>query len=122
VGACGRFSTGTHSFPPQAKKGGFLKVNKKIGLMLLTLLFLTQFAAAQEIEQIMEPLNRVYDLVKAIISVVAILAITFAGAKFMFSGDNIQAREGAKSMVGYAIVGLVIVWIAPLLVNYLTIA
>lgn len=76
---------------------------------------------AGDIAQITEPLNKIYDLVKAIISVVAVLAITFAGVKFMFSGDNIQAREGAKSMVGYAMVGLVIVWVAPLLVNFLTV-
>jgi len=77
---------------------------------------------AGEVEEITAPLNKIYDLVKAVISVVAILAITFAGAQFMFSGDNIQSREGAKSMVLYAVIGLVIVWVAPLLVNYLTVA
>jgi len=96
-------------------------MGKKV-LLLATLLLFAQAALAAEadIEQITAPLNRIYDLVKAVISVVAILAITFAGAKFMFSGDNVQAREGAKSMVGYAVVGLVIVWVAPVLVGYLT--
>lgn len=73
-----------------------------------------------DIDKIVEPINNIYDLVKAVISVVALLAITFAGARFMFSGDNIQAREGAKSMLAYAVVGLLVVWIAPALVNYLT--
>jgi len=97
-------------------------VNGKIGLLLPALLLFAQaaLAAEGEIDQITEPLNRIYDLVKAVISVVAILAITFAGVKFMFSGDNIQAREGAKSLVGYCVAGLVIVWVAPILVGYLT--
>ncbi len=96
-------------------------MNRKNFLMLSLLLLFAQAVAAQaEVEQIMAPLNRIYDLVKAIISVVAILAITFAGAKFMFSGDNMQVREGAKSMISYAVVGLVVIWVAPILVGYLT--
>ena len=97
-------------------------MKRRIVLAVLALLFLAPIVAAAEgdIDMIMEPLNRIYDLVKGVISVAAILAITFAGAKFMFSGDNIQAREGAKSMISYAVVGLVVVWIAPVLVGYLT--
>lgn len=100
------------------------KFLSRIAVMWLAVFFLSaSFAVAAEsadVSAITAPLNKIYDLVKAVISVVAVLAITFAGAKFMFSGDNIQAREGAKSMLGYAIAGLVIIWIAPLLVNFLT--
>ena len=97
-------------------------MKRKIVLAVLVLLFFVPIVAAAEgdVDLIMEPLNKIYDLVKGVVSVAAILAITFAGAKFMFSGDNIQAREGAKSMISYAVVGLVVVWIAPVLVGYLT--
>ena len=120
--ACGRFLYWRSPISPTTNERRSLKVNKKIVLVLLALLFFAQVALAAEgeIEEITAPLTRIYDLVKAVISVVAILAITFAGVKFMFSGDNIQAREGAKSMVGYCVAGLVIVWVAPLLVGYLT--
>ena len=94
--------------------------NVVVVLFAVFLLFLPTVHAATDVSQITAPLNKIYDLVKAVISVVAILAITFAGSKFMFSGDNIQAREGAKSMLGYAIIGLVVVWIAPLMVSFLT--
>jgi len=57
---------------------------------------------------------------KGVISVIGIIAITIAGAMYMFSGSNIQNRESAKSMVSYAIIGLVLVWVAPILVQYLT--
>ena len=83
-------------------------------------LFVPLVHAQTDVSQITEPLNKIYDLVKAVISIVAILAITFAGAKFMFSGEDIKAREGAKAMVSYAIVGLVIIWVAPLMVSFLT--
>jgi len=95
-------------------------MNKKLSCILVLLVLLVPSVFAAEVSEITEPLNKIYDLVKGIISVVAVLALTFAGVQFMFSGDNIQAREGAKSMVSYAVVGLVIVWVAPLLVNYLT--
>ena len=100
------------------------KLVSNIGLLFFTalLMFLPFAHAATDISQITEPINKIYDLVKTVISVVAVLAITFAGAKFMFSGDNIQAREGAKSTLGYAIVGLVVVWVAPLIVGFLTAA
>jgi len=86
-------------------------------------LFFVPFVFASEasdIAAITAPLNKIYDLVKIAISTIALLAITFAGARFMFSGDNIQAREGSKAMISYAVIGLVIVWIAPLMVNFLT--
>ena len=76
--------------------------------------------AAGDVEAITEPLNRIYDLLKGVVSVVAVIAITVAGARFMFSGDNIQQREASKAMVGYCIMGLVVIWVAPVLVNYLT--
>jgi len=96
-------------------------MNKKFSCVLVALVLFVPVVFAAEVSEITAPLNKIYDLVKAIISVVAVLALTFAGVQFMFSGDNIQSREGAKSMVSYAVVGLVIVWVAPLLVNYLTV-
>ena len=85
---------------------------------MLVLLGAAAFAA--EVDQIVEPITRIYDLVRAVVSILGIIAITVAGAMYMFSGSNIQARENAKGMVSYAVVGLVLVWVAPLLVNYLT--
>ena len=96
-------------------------MGKKIASLLLAQLFVAQGAfAATDVSAITAPLNKIYDLLKAIVSVVAVIAITVAGARFMFSGDNIQQREASKSMVGYCIAGLVMVWIAPLMVGYLT--
>jgi RsiW-degrading membrane proteinase PrsW (M82 family) len=89
-------------------------------LLLTIVLLVSQVAFAATVQDITAPINRIYDLIKGIISVIGIIAITIAGAMYMFSGSNIQNRENAKSMVSYAIVGLVLVWVAPLIVGYLT--
>ena len=96
-------------------------MKKNLGIMIAVLL-LGSFVAAQtgNINTITEPINRIYDLVKAVVSILGIIAITIAGAHYMFSGSNIQTRENAKSMASYAVVGLVLVWVAPLVVTYLT--
>jgi FtsH-binding integral membrane protein len=95
----------------------------KITIIFLAMILLAGFCLAEttsEVEKIKEPITKIYDLMKAIISVLGVIAITAAGAMYMLSGNNIQTRENAKSMVSYAIIGLVLVWVAPLIVNYLT--
>jgi len=98
-------------------------MDKKFCMLWVLLMFCVMMSPvvfAQEVEQITEPLNRIYDIVKGVVTIVALLALTYAGGKFMTSGDNPQAREGAKGVVTSAVIGLVLVWIAPLLVSYLT--
>jgi len=89
--------------------------------MVLFLLVVLPFAhaAEEDLDKIKEPLNRVYSVIQAVVSVVGVIVITFAGFKFMGSGENVQARESAKQMLSFAVIGLMIVWIAPHLVNYL---
>ena len=94
-------------------------MKKKI-ILVLAVLLISQLAFAATVDDITAPITRIYDLIKGIISVVGIIALTIAGAMYMFSGSNIQNRENAKNMVSYAIIGLVLVWVAPLIVGYLT--
>ncbi|MFA5930688.1 MAG: pilin [archaeon] len=93
---------------------------KKFVPVVLLVLVLSQFAFAASVSDITAPVTKIYDLIKGVVSVVGIIAITIAGAMYMFSGSNIQSRENAKNMVSYAIVGLTLVWIAPIMVSYLT--
>ena len=94
---------------------------KKLACMLAIFLMFFQGALAETTTaEITAPLTKILQLVQAIVSIVAVIAITIGGARYMFSGDNIQAREGAKNMLSYAIVGLVVIWIAPFLVSYLS--
>ena len=93
-------------------------------LIISTLLLFSGMVLAQStgVNDITAPITKIYDLVKGAVSILGIIALTIAGGIYMFSGNNIQTRESAKSMVSYAVVGLVLVWIAPLVVNYLTAA
>ena len=93
---------------------------KKSLLVLCVLLLVSQVAFAASVSDVTAPITKIYDLIKGVVSVVGIIAITIAGAMYMFPGSNIQHRENAKNMVSYAIVGLVLVWVAPVLVGYLT--
>jgi len=93
---------------------------KKSLLVLPILLLVAQVVFAASVSDVTAPITKIYDLIKGVVSVIGIIAITIAGAMYMFSGSNIQSRENAKNMVSYAIVGLVLVWIAPVMVGYLT--
>lgn len=90
----------------------------RIGFMVLLLsgMVLADVSTAD----ITAPLNKIYDLVKAGVTIVALIMLTVSGFKYMTSGDNPMARDGAKQSVVYIVAGLVIVWVAPLMVGYLT--
>ena len=92
---------------------------KQLAILALALM-LGNFASAAAISDITAPITKIADLAKGIVSVLGVIAITVSGALYMFSGNNIVARENAKSMVSYAVAGLVLVWVAPFLVSYLT--
>ena len=93
---------------------------KKSMLVLAVLLLATQMVFAASVSDVTAPITKIYDLIKGVVLVVGLIALTVAGGMYMFSGSNIQSRENAKHMVSYAIVGLVLVWVAPVLVTYLT--
>ena len=62
-----------------------------LSMWLVVFLIIMPFVHADpgDVDLIVEPLNNIYDLIKGVISVVAIIAITFAGARFMFSGPKL---------------------------------
>ena len=53
-------------------------MNKKFSCILVALFLFVPFVFGAEVEEITEPLNKIYDLVKGVISVLGILALTFA--------------------------------------------
>jgi type IV secretory pathway VirB2 component (pilin) len=65
----------------------------------------------------------ILDLINFAISVsvvLAVVALIVAGFKYILAmGDEKKTEDATKSLI-YAIVGLVIVFIAPLIVNFLT--
>ncbi len=70
-------------------------------------------------DEILEPVMKIYNLVKYSATVIAVIVMLFAGVSYMTSGSNPAKREDAKNMLMYVIIGLIVVWAAPLIVNFI---
>lgn len=70
-------------------------------------------------DQILEPVMKIYNFVKYTATVLAVVFLLFAGVTFIMSGNDQGKRESAKMMATYIIIGLIIIWVAPLIVNYI---
>ena len=70
-------------------------------------------------DQMLEPVMKIYNLVKYTATVLAALVLLFAGVSYMSSGSDPKKRETSKSMAMYVIIGLIVIWAAPLIVNFI---
>ena len=95
-------------------------------LMLLTTVLSVSAASAMPpstttdtaaFDQILQPVWKVYNFVKYIATAIAAIFLVFAGIKFMTSGNDMMQRENAKSMIGYVVIGLIVIWAAPFVVQ-----
>jgi len=106
-------------------------MNKAIAILMLVLLALPTYVLAVDFDQeisdvdkatfdgILEPVMKIYNFIKYSATVIAVLFLLFAGITFIMSGGDQAKREQAKAMATYIVVGLVVIWIAPLVVNFL---
>jgi len=102
-----------------------------IGLVLFVAMTALQFVAAVDFnqtisstdkatfDQILTPVMKIYNLVKYSATVLAVLVLLFAGISYMTAGDDPKKRESAKNMAMYVIIGLIVIWAAPLVVNFI---
>ena len=74
-------------------------------------------ASDADFEEILEPLQTIYDLVRYTASIIAGLIMLFAGINYITSGSDPGKREKAKNMVMYVIIGLMVIWAAPFVVE-----
>ncbi|MBT3985389.1 hypothetical protein HOD38_01370 [archaeon] len=70
-------------------------------------------------DEILEPVMSIYNFIKYIATAIAAVVLVVAGITFMTSGSDPGKREQAKSMIMYVVAGLILIWIAPLIVNFL---
>ena len=101
------------------------------GLILFASLMALQIVAAvdfnqtiseqdkQSFDQILSPVLKIYNLVKYSATVLAVMVLLFAGITYITSGSDPKKRETAKSMGMYVVIGLVVIWAAPLIVNFI---
>ena len=72
----------------------------------------------QALDQILDPVMRIYTAVKYVATVIGVLMMVFAGISFMTAGAEIVKKERAKIMAVGVIIGLIVIWVAPLVVQY----
>lgn len=70
-------------------------------------------------DQILEPVQKIYNLIKYAATVIAALALLISGVNYMMGGSDPKKRENAKGMAMYVIIGLVVIWAAPLVVQFI---
>lgn len=88
-----------------------------IYLILIFSLFLPSVCLA--FNSIAGFLTYVIDILIGFGAIAALFGLIFAGYKYMTSGGNPEAGASAKSSALYAILGLIVVLIAALFVNFL---
>ena len=70
-------------------------------------------------DEILEPVMKIYNLVKYSASVLAVIILLFGGITYMTAGSNPAKREQAKNVIMYVVIGLIVIWVAPLMVNFI---
>ena len=85
-----------------------------IAILILTFL---PIVSAADFDEILAPLQTIYDLVKYTATIIAGLIMLFAGITYITSGSDPGKREKAKNMVMYVIIGLMVIWAAPFVVE-----
>lgn len=73
----------------------------------------------QTFDQILQPVMKIYNFVKYAATVLAVVFLVFAGVTFIMSGNDQAKREQAKMMGTYIVIGLIVIWVAPLVVSFL---
>lgn len=109
-------------------------MNKQIislGFLFLFLILMTiQITIAQDFDEklsdedkekfdkMLEPVMKIYQLIKYVATVIAVVILLFAGITYMTSGSDPMKRDKAKNMAMYVVIGLIVIWAAPLVVKY----
>jgi len=87
-----------------------------LSIVVLQLGFVTA-AGQSDFDEILAPLETIYNLVKYAATVIAGLVMLFAGITYISGGSDPGKRESAKNMVMYVIIGLIVIWAAPFVVD-----
>ena len=91
-----------------------------IAFVFVLQLVLVRAADTATYDQILQPIQAVYDLIKYAVTIIAGLVLLFAGITYIASGSDPGKREQAKSMVMYVIIGLAVIWAAPFIIKLVT--
>lgn len=72
-------------------------------------------------DQILQPVWKVYNFVRYIATAIACLMLVYAGITYMSSGNDMGQRETAKQIITYVVLGLIVIWATPYIVQLLAV-
>ena len=72
-----------------------------------------------QFDQILAPVMKIYNFIKYAATVAGVLMLVFAGINFVTAGAEVTKKERARHMATGVIIGLILIWVAPLIVQYI---
>ena len=72
-----------------------------------------------QFDAILSPVMKVYRFIQYAVTVLCVLMLVFAGISFATSGGDQGTKERAKNMAVGVVIGLILVWVAPLIVQFI---
>ena len=72
----------------------------------------------QQFDDILAPVLKVYNFIKYAATIIGVLVLVFAGISFITAGGETGKKEKAKNMAVGVVIGLIVIWVAPLVVKY----
>lgn len=72
----------------------------------------------KQVDAILAPVMKVYNTIKYVATVVGVLMLSFAGVALASSGADPEQKKKAKNTVIGVVVGLIVIWVAPLIVKF----
>jgi len=72
----------------------------------------------KQVDAILAPVMKVYNTIKYTATVIGVLMFVFAGITFVMSGGERAKKDRAKNMAVGVVIGLMIIWVAPLIVKF----
>ena len=88
-------------------------------LALLALSALVGLASADLVIPPDQPICKLYGMIQVLGTIAGVLIAAYGGF-ILASSNDIAERNTAKGLLGGVIIGLIIIWLAPLLVKSLT--
>ena len=111
-----------------------MKINRKIAVSLITLTIVLLPALAEAVTggltsptrptgvpggTLLDTITFVINIVLYLVGAIALLMLVYGGFMYIISGGNEDTIEKAKKILTYAIVGVVVVIISYVVVNFL---
>jgi hypothetical protein len=70
-------------------------------------------------DAILAPVMKVYQFIKYAATIIGVLMLVYAGISFVTSGGDQAQKEQAKNTAMGVVIGLILIWVAPLIVEYI---